>query len=216
MIKAIIFDLDGTLADTIGSIRRAVNLAMSHYGFAEHSYDAVRCAIGNGARMLIRRLIPAEVAADEARVDEILDYYNARYAETYRDANRCYDGMKHAVMTLHERGYRLAILSNKPDIFVRELAKILFPENIISIAQGQTDLPVKPDPSAPLDIAARLDVNPNECAFVGDSEVDIMTAKNAGMYSVGCSWGYRSRELLSDTGADIIIDTPPQILNTFK
>ena len=217
MIKAIIFDLDGTLADTIGSIRTAVNMAMRHYGFHEHDYEAVRRAIGNGARMLIRRLVPSDVAADESRVTEILNYYNARYAETYTEADTCYEGMKNAVLELHRRGYKLAVLSNKPDVYTVALTKILFPEGVMTIAQGQLDsVPTKPDPTAPLDIAARLGVTADECAFVGDSEVDILTAKNAKMYSVGCAWGYRPREVLVETGADIIIDRPTQILDIFK
>ena len=217
MIKAIIFDLDGTLADTIGSIRTAINMAMQHYGFPEHDYEAVRRAIGNGARMLIRRLVPSDLASDEARVTEILDYYNACYSKTYTEADTCYDGMKNAVLELHRRGYKLAVLSNKPDIYTVALTKILFPEDIISVSQGQLDtVPTKPDPTAPLDIAARLGVTADECAFVGDSEVDIQTAKNAKMYSVGCSWGYRPREVLANTGADVIIDVPTQILEIFK
>lgn len=217
MIKAIIFDLDGTLADTIGSIRTAINMAMRHYGFHEHDYEAVRRAIGNGARMLIRRLVPSDVAADESRVTEILNYYNACYAETYTEADTCYEGMKNAVLELHRRGYKLAVLSNKPDVYTVALTKILFPEGVMTIAQGQLDsVPTKPDPTAPLDIAARLGVTADECAFVGDSEVDILTAKNAKMYSVGCAWGYRPREVLSETGADIIIDRPTQILDIFK
>ncbi len=217
MIKAIIFDLDGTLADTIGSIRTAINMAMQHYGFPEHDYEAVRRAIGNGARMLIRRLVPSDVASDEARVTEILDYYNACYSKTYTEADTCYDGMKNAVLELHRRGYKLAVLSNKPDIYTVALTKILVPEDIISVSQGQLDtVPTKPDPTAPLDIAARLGVTADECAFVGDSEVDIQTAKNAKMYSVGCSWGYRPREVLANTGADVIIDVPTQILEIFK
>lgn len=217
MIKAIIFDLDGTLADTIGSIRTAVNMAMRHYGFHEHDYEAVRRAIGNGARMLIRRLVPSDVAADESRVTEILNYYNACYAETYTEADTCYEGMKNAVLELHRRGYKLAVLSNKPDVYTVALTKILFPEGVMTIAQGQLDsVPTKPDPTAPLDIAARMGVTADECAFVGDSEVDILTAKNAKMYSVGCAWGYRPREVLVETGADIIIDRPTQILDIFK
>lgn len=210
---AAIFDMDGTLADTIESIRSAINMTMEHYGFPRHSYEEVRLAIGNGARKLIYRLVPESVASDDARVSEILDYYNARYAETFTEADHCYPGVGEAVRELAARGVKIAILSNKPDVFVRGIAKLLFEDGIVAIAQGQTELPIKPDPAAPLDIARRLGVEPGNCFFVGDSDVDILTAKNAGMTSVGCSWGYRGRAALEAAGADFVVDDAEELLS---
>ena len=216
MIKALIYDLDGTLADTLPSLCQAINMTMDHYGAPLRTCEDVRLAIGNGARMLVKRLLPDALANHEDKVTEALLYYNARYAETYTAAD-CYDGIQDAVTALCHRGYTLAVLSNKPDKYTVALCRILFPENTFALTRGQQEgVPTKPDPTAPLSIAARLGVKPEECAFIGDSEVDIRTAKNAGMMSVGCAWGYRSADDLRAEGADAVIDTPDQLLTLFN
>lgn len=216
MIKALIYDLDGTLADTLPSLCQAINMTMDHYGAPLRTCEDVRLAIGNGARMLVKRLLPDALANHEDKVTEALLYYNARYAETYTAAD-CYDGIQDAVTALCHRGYTSAVLSNKPDKYTVALCRILFPENTFALTQGQQEgVPTKPDPTAPLSIAARLGVKPEECAFIGDSEVDIRTAKNAGMMSVGCAWGYRSADDLRAEGADAVIDTPDQLLTLFN
>lgn len=216
MIKALIYDLDGTLADTLPSLCQAINMTMDHYGAPLRTCEDVRLAIGNGARMLVKRLLPDALANHEDKVTEALLYYNARYAETYTAAD-CYDGIQDAVTALCHRGYTSAVLSNKPDRYTVALCRILFPENTFALTRGQQEgVPTKPDPTAPLSIAARLGVKPEECAFIGDSEVDIRTAKNAGMMSVGCAWGYRSADDLRAEGADAVIDTPDQLLTLFN
>lgn len=216
MIKALIYDLDGTLADTLPSLCQAINMTMDHYGAPLRTCEDVRLAIGNGARMLVKRLLPDALAKHEDKVTEALLYYNARYAETYTAAD-CYDGIQDAVTALCHRGYTSAVLSNKPDKYTVALCRILFPENTFALTRGQQEgVPTKPDPTAPLSIAARLGVRPEECAFIGDSEVDIRTAKNAGMMSVGCAWGYRSADDLRAEGADAVIDTPDQLLTLFN
>lgn len=216
MIKALIYDLDGTLADTLPSLCQAINMTMDHYGAPLRTCEDVRLAIGSGARMLVKRLLPDTLANHEDKVTEALLYYNARYAETYTAAD-CYDGIQDAVTALCHRGYTSAVLSNKPDKYTVALCRILFPENTFALTQGQQEgVPTKPDPTAPLSIAARLGVKPEECAFIGDSEVDIRTAKNAGMMSVGCAWGYRSADDLRAEGADAVIDTPDQLLTLFN
>ena len=212
----IIFDLDGTLADTIESIREGINLTMRRYGYPERSYEEVRNAIGNGARRLVQRLIPEELSCNESLVTEVYEAYNRAYGETYRHCDRCYDGMYESLMTLKERGYILAILSNKQDAYVKALDEILFPKGTFAIAEGQmAGVPVKPDPTAPLSIADRLGFSPEQTAFVGDSEVDVQTGSRGGMLAVGCSWGYRERELLKETGADVILDHPTELCRLF-
>ncbi len=216
MIKAIIFDLDGTLVDTIESIRAAINNTLRHYSFPEKSYEDIRKAIGNGARNLILRVIPEAESGNERLIGEILNHYNGEYETTFRMADSCYPGMHEAVEVLSRRRYKIAILSNKPDRFVKEMADILFPGGEILCARGQSSLPIKPDPTSALQVARILGEPPESCAFVGDSDVDVMTAKNAGMRSVGVSWGYRGAEVLRKSGADVIIDRPEELLTLFR
>ncbi len=208
--KLVIFDLDGTLADTIYSIRDAVNMAMHKYGFEQRSYEQIRCAIGSGARELIRLSLPEHLGEDSALIERVLADYNDMYARTYSNIDGCYAGVAEAVRTLRARGYIIAVLSNKQDAYVKKIIKILFPNGEISLAEGQTELPKKPDPTVPLMIARSFSVDALDCAFVGDSDVDVKTAKNAGMTAVACSWGYRSREELAD--ADFIVDNAEQLL----
>ncbi len=215
-IKLLIFDLHGTLADTIESIREGVNLAMRKYGYPERSYEEVRLAIGNGARELIRLSMPAEAAADGALVDRVFADYNVFYGQTYAHCDCCYDGILESLRMLKARGYTLAVLSNKQDVYVKALVASLFPEGMIALAAGQTDLPKKPDPTVPLMMAEQLGFTPNEVAFIGDSEVDIATAQNAGMLAVGCSWGYRERTLLRESGADVLLDEPCELIELFE
>ena len=207
----LIFDLDGTLADTIESIREGVNLAMDKYGYPQRSYEEVRRAIGNGARELIRLSMPAEAAADGALVDRVFADYHAFYGQTYSHCTECYEGISQALAALREAGYTLAVLSNKQDVYVKELVKNLLPEGWISIAMGQTELPKKPDPSVPLLIAERLGFSPAETVFIGDSEVDVKTGQNAGMVTVACAWGYRDVADLEASHPDHLLRSPHEL-----
>ena len=215
-IRLLILDLDGTLADTIGSICEGVNLAMQKYGFPERSYEEVRVAIGNGARELIRLSMPEAARADGALVDRVFADYNDFYGQTYAHCDCCYDGILESLNELKRRGYTLAVLSNKQDVYVKALVKSLLPEGLISLAAGQTDLPKKPDPTVPLMMASELGFLPSQTAFIGDSEVDVATAKNARMLAVGCSWGYRERAMLVQSGADCILDKPRELMDLFE
>ena len=214
-IRLLILDLDGTLADTIDSIREGVNLAMEKYGFPTRSYEEVRLAIGNGARELIRLSMPADAATDPALVDRVFADYNDFYGLTFAHCDHCYDGIVESLVTLKERGYTLAVLSNKQDVYVKALVKNLFAEGLISLAEGQTALPKKPDPTVPWMMTEQLGFAPEEVAFIGDSEVDIATARNARMMAVGCSWGYRERALLAESRPDALLDEPVELMDLF-
>lgn len=217
MEKVLIFDLDGTLADTLDSILHAINLAAAEFGYTEKRYEDVRAAIGNGARKLVQRLMPAQDAQNDERVDSFLKCYNSMYDHTYMEADHCYDGMYETLKELKRRGYVIAVLSNKPDVYVCALADQLLSPDIVSLAHGQREgYPRKPDPAVPLMMLEELGGSPEAAAFIGDSDVDILTAKNAGMRSVGCDWGYRGREELESCGADYVISSPEQLLDVFE
>ena len=212
--KLLIFDLDGTLADTLITIRDSVNMALEKYQLPLRTYDEVMWAIGNGARELMRRSVPAELSTDGDFIDRIYEDYTEAYNKTFANIDGCYPFVSEVLHTLKERGYTLAVLSNKPDFYTKRIVEALFSDGTVSFAAGQTSLPRKPDPTVPLMIAERFGVSPQECAFIGDSDVDVMTAKNSGMTAVACSWGYRPGEALQD--ADYIIDDARELLSIFR
>lgn len=214
-IRLLILDLDGTIADTIDSIREAVNLTLVRHGFPERSREEVRMAIGNGAKELIRRSLPQELRGDDALVGRVFADYDVTYGETYAHVDGCYEGMAESLKALHDRGYLLAVLSNKQDAYVKRIISLLFPEGFMAWVGGQTALPKKPDPTVPRMICETLGVEPSQTAFIGDSDVDIVTGKNAGMYTVGCSWGYRGRDELVAAGADRVLDHARELLDVF-
>lgn len=210
--RLLIFDLDGTVADTLEAIREAVNLTMRRFGWPERTYDEVRLAVGNGARKIVERSMPKDCTSDPALVDRALAEYDALYGQTYLHTDRCYPGIPETVAELKKRGFRLAMLSNKQDPYVRSLAAQLFPAGTFDLVRGQTDKPKKPDPTVPLEFIAALHLQPSRCVMIGDSSVDIQTGKNAGMLTVGCSWGFRPRSSLEEAGADYIVDRPEELL----
>ncbi len=213
-IKLAIFDLDGTLADSIYTVRDAVNMAMDKYGLPRRDYEQIRMAIGNGARELIKRSVPEEKRADTEFVTRVFEDYDKLYALTYDKIEGCYEGMSELVHTLHDDGCIIAVLSNKQDLYVKKIVSLLFPGGEVSFAAGQTELPRKPDPTVPHMICDMFGVTPDECAFIGDSDVDVKTGKNAGMLTIACTWGYRPREVLG--GADYMVDNADELVAVLR
>lgn len=209
--KAVIFDLDGTLADTIDAIAEAVNLTLDYFGYPKKTISEVRAAVGNGARMIIRRTLPAEFYDDEETVSRVLEKYDEMYALTYSHSDEMYDGMREAIVSLYRSGKKIAVFSNKQDAYVKGLCDIYFPDGTISMALGQTDLPVKPDAAGLRVIMDELHVSAEDCVFVGDSGVDLATAKNADMDCICVSWGFVGKEGLEAKGAEHIIDHPSEL-----
>ncbi len=212
MPLAAIFDFDGTIADTIAAIREGVNRTMRKNGFPEHSHEAVQSFVNHGARQLIRLSLPEHLRTDEAEVDRVLADYDGFYAHTFRLTDRAYDGIPELIRELHERGWKIGVLSNKQDVFVKALAKqVLLPDTFdeaLGVVEGQ---PTKPHPYLSEHIADALGVSLADCVMIGDSDVDLKTAQNAGMQHIGVSWGYRSREFLLDRGAKAVADTPTEL-----
>jgi phosphoglycolate phosphatase len=215
-MKLLIFDLDGTIADTKRSVCDAVNIAMEHFSKPSVTPDDVERAMGNGALMLIRRLLPKADRENEELVRTVFEFYDKTYDDTCMNAP-LYDGMLDTLKELKARGYTLAVLSNKQDRYVKKMMDAYFDAGMLAISQGQrADLPAKPDPTVPLMIAEKLGFVPSDCAFIGDSDVDVLTAKNAGMVGVACAWGYRPEEVLAANSPEFLIHYPRELVNIFN
>ncbi len=213
-LQGLLFDLDGTLVDSSPGIQEAINMTMEQLGFPTHSRAALEAMMGNGARKLITLALPEAYRADNAMIDQALDLYDKAYEQCCVAGAVPYEGVQEAVQNLHKMGVKLAVLSNKQDVCTQNIVKHHFP-GAFDIICGQTNLPLKPDPTVPAQILASFELAPNQMAEVGDTDVDVKTAKNAGMYSVGVTWGYRTREVLIEAGTDVLIDTPNELLSFF-
>lgn len=216
-LKAVIFDLDGTLADTIPAITEAVNMTMRKLGFPERTEHEIRSFIGRGPRHLISQSLPYGVILKNPHIlDKALSIYDDMYEKTYLHTTSLYDGLEEVIITL-SKYYKIAVLSNKQDRYVKELVKQLLPEGVCQIARGSINgVPVKPDPAVALQIAKELEVNPHECILVGDSDIDILTAENAEFDILSVSWGYVNKMRLAYRGVLDIADDPNELLEYFK
>ena len=216
MIKAIVFDFDGTIANTIPAIREGVNATMRLHGYSEHSMENILAFINNGARSLIQKAMPTELQNNEALVNAVLRDYNRCYGEVCLQTKEAYDGVAEVIQRLH-KSYRIGVLSNKQDVYVKKLTEQVLAAGSWDAAQGVVEgHPTKPHPYLSEKIAADLGVSPQECALVGDSDIDILTAQNAGMLHIGVTWGFRSEEFLRAHGATNLAHTPAELENFFS
>ena len=208
--RAVIFDLDGTLADSLGDIGGAMNEALAARGLLEHPLIAYQQFIGEGVEMLARRAAPL---LEEIHVKKLVDEYRERYAARLDSATRPYEGISELLDGLVAAQLPLAVLSNKRDDFTVELVKRRFARWPFRVVRGErADVPRKPDPAAALQIAATIGVPAADFAFVGDTGVDIKTAIAAGMLPVGVLWGFRGREELLAAGAKRLLAHPRDLL----
>ena len=212
--KTMIFDMDGTLLNTLDDIADSVNHIMRVYGFPERTLDEVRCFVGNGARRLMELVIPG--GDSHPQFDQIRREYEAYYQAHCQIKTAPYQGILETLEKLKEKGIKMAIVSNKGDGAVKELADQYFGDSV-SAAQGVREgIRRKPAPDAVLEALKYLDSTPQEAIYVGDSEVDYKTASNAGMDCVLVSWGFRSREQLQQLSPDYLIDRPEQLLTLLQ
>lgn len=208
-IKAILFDLDGTLADTIRDIGGAVNRVLRAHGFAEHPVEAYKIMVGNGFAMLMKRALPPKVAEDEKLFAALTEEASDEYSRNAFATTEPFPGMRALLGELEKRGISIAVLSNKPDGLTRLIIEAIFPDaKFMEVRGDKPGRPRKPDPTAALEIADLSGIPPGQWAFVGDSGVDMETARASGMLPIGVSWGYRSRDELTGHGAFAIIDKP--------
>lgn len=211
MTKAVIFDLDGTLLDTLEDLYLSVNAALRAYGFPEKTREDVRRSVGNGVRRLMRRSVPE--GEDNPRFEDCFLAFQKHYAAHLNDHTEPYDGVAELLKILADQGYLMAIVSNKSDQAVKELNRNVF-GSLIPVAIGESEgVRRKPEPDTVYEAVRELGVSKEDCIYVGDSEVDIQTAKNAGIPCISVSWGFRDREILEDLGAENIVDTAGKLLD---
>lgn len=210
MIKACIFDMDGTTVDSIKSIAYYVNETLLKYGYNTIELDRFNQLVGNGAKNLIQSALK-EVGGDLSNFEEIFSTYKTAYNNNPCHLSESYDGITDMLKTLKENGIKLGILSNKTDMTVKKINKSVFGD-LIDDCMGDTEnKPLKPDPATLLEMIDRLGVKKDEVLYVGDTNVDIFTAKNASVKSIGVLWGFRSEKELEDAGADYIVKSPAEI-----
>ncbi len=205
-MHALIFDLDGTLVESLPGIAASLNRALTLHGLRGHGHAAVRGFIGDGAKMLVTRALSRGEAA--LHLESVLRSFAADYAVSWNHGTQAFEGIPALLADLRSRGIPLAVLSNKPHAFTVEIVEKLFPQGTFAAILGNRDgLPHKPDPTGALEIAAALSFSPGDCTLIGDSTMDLETAKNAGMGFIAVTWGYHDRERLS--AAPAIADDVP-------
>ena len=214
MVKAVIFDLDGTLLDTIEDLSDSMNYVLSVYGCPVHTLEEIKSYVGNGLRNLVKRAVPA--GTDDEMIEDmfrtLVTYYRAHCAIKTRP----YNGIPELLEALRNAGIRTAVISNKADNSLQALAEEMF-HNAFDYALGATEgVKLKPDAAMVNMALEKLSCAASEAVYVGDSEVDIETAKNAEMLCICVTWGFRTKEALVENGGTVFADTPEEILRIVK
>ena len=213
--RAVVFDLDGTLLDTLEDIGGAANRVLVEHGFPPHLLGSYREYIGEGVVRLVQRILP-DKTHDEAIVQACVEAYKKEYARSWNVHTAPYPGVPELLDGLAARGLKLAVLSNKPDLFTQQCVREFLANWNFGVILGASDaFPRKPNPASALETARQMQVTPAECLYVGDSGVDMQTALAAGMYAVGVLWGFRGKTELQRDGAQVLIARPVELLAWF-
>ncbi len=207
--ETVIFDLDGTLLDTLTDLRTATNRALVHFGWGRRTQEEVRKFVGNGIRRLMAQAVPG--GEQNEYFEDALAAFHKEYAACQMDHTKPYDGIPELIETLEQNGVRMAIVSNKPDYAVKDLNDKFFHFPIAcGDKEGQNR---KPAPDVVFEAIKQLDADPKTTVYVGDSEVDVATAANADIPCIAVSWGFRDIDVLKAAGAETIVDTPEELLS---
>lgn len=209
--KAIIFDLDGTLVNSIGDIADAMNTVLSNRNYSTYDYDTYKTFVGSGVKSLVIKALP-DTAPKQSEIDECLQNMMDVYSKNCTNKTKPYDGILELLETLHAKNIKLSILSNKEDSLTKKVTKTILPNYFSPVLGLKEEALKKPNPNVALQICNTLDVNPEETIFVGDTNVDIQTAINANMKAIGVSWGFRDKKELWDAGAEYVLEKPLDLL----
>ena len=212
MFKVAIFDLDGTLLNTLEDLANACNHALNKFSFPTHNVEEYKKFIGNGIYKLVERALPNN-KKDKETVEKVLKTFSDYYNEHMIDMTKPYDGIVDILDELRAKGIKLAVVSNKKHEFTIEIVKKYFGDRFDIVFGHRENYKEKPDPTSVLEVIEKLNILKSECIYIGDSNVDILTAKNAGVKSVGVSWGFRGREELANEGANYLADNNIELLN---
>lgn len=212
-MKACIFDLDGTLTNTLESMTYSVNLTLEEMGLSKITKDQCRLFVGNGARVLIEMSLKAAGDTDASRIEEGMEIYGRIFDRNCTYHVTPYEGIPEMLKALKDKGIQLAVLSNKPDRQTVKVVKAIFGEELFDYAQGQKEgIRRKPEPDGVWYLMEQMHVSKEECLYIGDSEVDAATGRNAGLKTIGVLWGFRDRKTLETAGVDDLIDRPDELL----
>lgn len=210
--KAVLFDLDGTLLDTVGDLANSMNAVLERRGFPRHDKDAYKQFVGDGMEVLVRRALP-ESCRDHRLAETCLLAMREEYSSRWRQTTCPYDGIPDLLDTISARKLKMAVLSNKPDDFTREMVSVLLAAwRFDAVVGARPEVPKKPDPTAALAIARDLGVTPIQVLYLGDSGTDMQTARAAEMFAVGALWGFRTAAELKANGAQMLIVRPLDLL----
>ncbi|MBQ2702254.1 MAG: HAD-IA family hydrolase [Alistipes sp.] len=212
-VKLAIFDLDGTLLDTIGDLAASCDAVMQMNGLPQHTTDEYRQMVGRGILRLVEAAIPEQMRLPEY-VEKVRRDFVAYYLDHIDLHTHPYNGIPELINAMTERGVKIAVASNKFQAGTERLIRSFFPDvEFVAVLGQRVGVPLKPDPQIDLEIIEAAGVEPSETLHIGDSGVDMQTAHAAGVRAVGVTWGFRSREELAESGADVIVDHPEEILN---
>lgn len=215
MKKAVIFDLDGTLLDTLPDIVRCVNASLAHFGLQKIDKEQMRRHIGHGAKELIRNCAGLDKA--DPKLNDLLAYYNELYTNNPVRDTEMFKGIKNTLDQLKSRGYTLVILTNKPQATTDRVVEKFFPAGYFAEIVGQSSRVIcKPDKTETLNILSRLQIEMQNAYFVGDGDTDVLTAINAGITGIAVLWGYRNKDELCQAGACRFVNSPEELLDILK
>lgn len=205
MINTIVFDLDGTLLNTLEDLKDSVNFALERQGYPLRNLNEIRSFVGNGIRLLMERAVPENIPAETFEIcfKDFCDYYKIHM----EDKTAPYDGINDMLTNIKKAGFKTAIVTNKADFAAQDLCKRMFGENIDFVVGSSDDRPNKPAPDGVFYALEKLDSKIENTVFVGDADTDILTAKNANLPSIGVLWGFRDREVIEEAGAEYIVES---------